>query len=96
MTQSEKDFAKIVEDAYPRCHAEISPVKVKDTHLMNNKLPRQSFYVESEMDGEVGVTYICGIGTWRINMTSMRRNENKATEMYLRSDRAEHDTAHHL
>ena len=31
--------AKIAEDASPRRHAEISPVKVKDTHLMNNKLP---------------------------------------------------------
>ena len=39
MTQSDKDLAKIAEDASPRPHAEISPVKVKDTHLMNNKLP---------------------------------------------------------
>ena len=29
----------IAEDASPRRHAEISPVNVKDTHLMNNKLP---------------------------------------------------------
>ena len=39
MTQSDKDLAKIAEDASPRRHAEIRPVKVKDTHLMNNKLP---------------------------------------------------------
>ena len=32
-------LAKIAEGAYPRRHAETSPVKVKDTHLMNNKLP---------------------------------------------------------
>ena len=39
MTESDKDLAKIAEDASPRRHAEISPVKVKDTHLMNNKVP---------------------------------------------------------
>ena len=39
MTQSDKDLAKIAEDASPRRHAEISPVKVKDLNLMNNKLP---------------------------------------------------------
>ena len=39
MTESDKDLAKIAEGASPRCHAETSPVKVKDTHLMNNKLP---------------------------------------------------------
>ena len=39
MTESDKDLAKIAEDASLRRHAEISPVKVKDTHLMNNKLP---------------------------------------------------------
>ena len=33
-----KGLAKIADDASPRRHAEISPVKVKDTHLMNNKL----------------------------------------------------------
>ena len=32
-------LAKIAEDASPRRHAEISSVKVKDTHLMINKLP---------------------------------------------------------
>ena len=32
-------LAKIAEGASPRRHAETSLVKVKDTHLMNNKLP---------------------------------------------------------
>ena len=39
MAQSDKGFAKIAEDASPRRHAEISPFKVKDTHLVNDKLP---------------------------------------------------------
>ena len=39
MTQSDKGLAKIAEGASPRRHAETSPVKVKDTHPMNNKLP---------------------------------------------------------
>ena len=39
MTQSDKGLAKIAQGASPRRHAETSPVKVKDTHLMNNKLP---------------------------------------------------------
>ena len=41
MTQSDKGLAKIniTEGSSPRRHAETSPVKVKDTHLMNNKLP---------------------------------------------------------
>ena len=39
VTRSGKDFAKIAEDASPHRHAEISPLKVKDTHLMNNELP---------------------------------------------------------
>ena len=39
MTQSDKGLAKIAEGASPHRHAETSPVKVKDTHLMNNKLP---------------------------------------------------------
>ena len=39
MTQSDKGLAKIAEGASPRRHAETSPAKVKDTHLMNNKLP---------------------------------------------------------
>ena len=39
MTQSDKGLVKIAEDASPRRHAEISPVKFKDTHPMNNKLP---------------------------------------------------------
>ena len=39
VTQSDKGLAKIAEGASPRRHAEISPVKVKNTHLMNNKLP---------------------------------------------------------
>ena len=38
MTQSDKGLAKIAEGATPRRHAGTSPVKVKDTHLMNNKL----------------------------------------------------------
>ena len=38
MTQSDKDLARIAEDASPRRHAEISPVKVWDTHLMNDKV----------------------------------------------------------
>ena len=37
--QSDKGLAKIAEAASPRRHAETSPVKVKDTQLMNNKLP---------------------------------------------------------
>ena len=36
VTLSEKGLA---EGASPHHHAEISPVKVKDTHLMNDKLP---------------------------------------------------------
>ena len=39
MTQSDKGLVKIAEDASPHRHAENSPVTVKDTHLMNNKLP---------------------------------------------------------
>ena len=39
VTQSDKGLAKIAEGASSRRHAETSPVKVKDTHLMNNKLP---------------------------------------------------------
>ena len=39
MTQCDKSLAKIAEGASPRRHAETSPIKVKDTHLMNNKLP---------------------------------------------------------
>ena len=39
VTQSDKGLAKIAEGAFPRRHAETSSVKVKDTHLMNNKLP---------------------------------------------------------
>ena len=38
VTQSNKGLVKIAEDASPRRHAENSPVNVKDTHLMNNKL----------------------------------------------------------
>ena len=34
-----KDLSKIAEDPSPRRQVEISPVKFKDTHLMNNKLP---------------------------------------------------------
>ena len=37
--ESDKGLAKIAEGAFPRRHAETSPVKVEDTHLMNNKLP---------------------------------------------------------
>ena len=39
VTQSDKGLAKIAEGGSPRRHDETSPVKVKDTHLMNNKLP---------------------------------------------------------
>ena len=39
VTQSDKGLAKIAEGVSPRRHAETSLVKVKDTHLMNNKLP---------------------------------------------------------
>ena len=39
VAQSDKGLAKIAECVSPRRHAETSPVKVKDTHLMNNKLP---------------------------------------------------------
>ena len=39
MTQSDKGLVKIAKDASPRRHAENSPVTVKDTHLMKNKLP---------------------------------------------------------
>ena len=39
VTQSDKRLAKIAESASPRRHAETSPVKAKDTYLMNNKLP---------------------------------------------------------
>ena len=39
VTQSDKGLAKIAEGASPRRHAETSPVKFKDTHLTNNKLP---------------------------------------------------------
>ena len=47
MTQSDKDLAKIAEDATPRRYAEISPVKVKDTNLLNNKLPPPEILCES-------------------------------------------------
>ena len=39
VAQSDKGLAKIAEGVSPRRHAETSPVKVKVTHLMNNKLP---------------------------------------------------------
>ena len=39
MIQSDKGLAKIAEGASHRRHAETSPVKVKDTHLINSKLP---------------------------------------------------------
>ena len=39
VTQSAKGLAKIAKGASTRRHAETSPVKVNDTHLMNNKLP---------------------------------------------------------
>ena len=39
MSQSDKDLAKIAKDATPRRHAAISPIKVKDTHIMINKPP---------------------------------------------------------
>ena len=39
VTQSDKGLAKIAEGAAPCRHAETSPVEVKGTHLMNNKLP---------------------------------------------------------
>ena len=39
VTQSDKGVAKIAEGASRRRHAETIPVKVKETHLMNNKLP---------------------------------------------------------
>ena len=38
MTQSAKGLAKIAEDASPRRHAEISPVKVNETYLMTEIL----------------------------------------------------------
>ena len=40
MTQSDKGLAKIAVGASPRLYAEISPYQVKDTHLMNDKLPQ--------------------------------------------------------
>ena len=39
VTRSDKSLAKIAADTFPRRHAENNRVKVKDTHLMNNKLP---------------------------------------------------------
>ena len=39
MIQHDKGLAKIADDASTCRHAEISPDKVKDTHLMNNKMP---------------------------------------------------------
>ena len=39
VTWSDKGLAKIAEGASPRRHVEIGPIKVKDPHLMNNKLP---------------------------------------------------------
>ena len=35
----DKGLTKIAEGASPRRHAETSPVKVKDTRLVNNMLP---------------------------------------------------------
>ena len=39
VTQCDLGLVKIAEGASPHRHAVTSPVKVKDTHLMNNKLP---------------------------------------------------------
>ena len=39
MTHSDKGLAKIAKGASPRRHAETSPLKVKDIHPINNKLP---------------------------------------------------------
>ena len=38
MAKSDKGLTKIAKDGSPRRHAEISPVKVKDAHLMNNNI----------------------------------------------------------
>ena len=39
MTEPDKGLAKIDKGASPRRRVEISLVKVKDTYLMNNKMP---------------------------------------------------------
>ena len=64
VTQSDKDLAKIAEDVSPRRHAEISPVKVKDTHLMNDKLPPAEILCgelqqTSRWAGQVGICWEC-------------------------------------
>ena len=43
MTQADKGLAKIADGASPCRHADTSPVKVKDTHLMDYKLPSAEF-----------------------------------------------------
>ena len=53
VTQSDKGLANIAKGASPRRHAETSLVKVKDTHLMNNKLPPAEI-----LCGEWGASYI--------------------------------------
>ena len=52
MTQSDKGLPKTAEGASPRRHAEISPVKAKDTHLMNNKLPPADILCGEWMQGQ--------------------------------------------
>ena len=54
VTQSDKDLTKIAEDASPRRHAEISPVKVKDTDLMNTKLPPEEILCGECLCIEIG------------------------------------------
>ena len=63
--QPDKGLAKIAEDASPRRHAEISPVKVKDTHLMNNKLPPLEI-----LGGECVALYVIPPQCATITMTS--------------------------
>ena len=46
-SQSDKGLAKIPKDGSLHRHAEISPVKVKDAHIMNNNLPMAEISVWS-------------------------------------------------
>ena len=88
MTQYDKGSAKTAKDASPRRHAEISLVKVKATHLMNNKLPPEEI-----LYGQWFVVRGCSHGTRRcrssnagINLgvgTANERQSHIATSSFI-------------
>ena len=86
MTQSKKDLAKIAEDASPRRHVEISPVKFKDTHLMNNKLPPAKILCEEWALGNCHSTHLshfCSSTFWNQNESALSTHVLVALGWYI-------------